>query len=105
MLQMFKFVQNLDFFDFNYQCDIFGKPTFQASLGSASMNTRGHPYKLQTQLCKTAIKKKSFFGRVTTLWNSLGEKTVCSNTINEFKNNLGAEWNNPEDLYGYTFSY
>jgi hypothetical protein len=104
MIQMFKLTHNLDFFDFDNECGICGKPAFQRSLGSASMNTRGHPYKLQIQFCKS-VKKRSFFGRVISPWNNLQRKTVCSNTINEFKNNLSLEWNNSEDLYGYTFSY
>ena len=68
------------------------------------MNTRGHPYKLQTPFCKTT-RKLSFFGRVVSAWNGLTTQTVCSETINDFKNNLAKEWNDSDIMYGYTFSY
>ena len=80
------------------------KPTFEKSLGSSAMNTRGHPYKFQIHLCQTT-EKKSFFGRVIPLWNNLNAKTVCSKTVNEFKGNLASDWSDHSELYGYVFSY
>ena len=70
------------------------------------MNTRGHPYKLQTHFCKTT-RKLSFFGRVILkqkLCVGLKTETVCSETINDLKNNLAKEWSDHDDMYGYTFS-
>ena len=104
VIQMFKFVHDIDYFDFDRECSICNRPTFEKSLGSSAMNTRGHPYKFQIHLCQAA-KKKSFFGRVIPMWNNLKAKTVCSETVNEFKGNLALEWSDPSELYGYVFSY
>ena len=101
VIQMFKFIHGIDYFDFDTKCEVCLKPTFQRSLAS---NTRGHPYKLQVQRCQSK-KKKSFFGRVIPVWNSLKTDTVCSKTVNEFKNNLAQEWNHQNKQYEYTFSY
>ena len=101
VLQMFKFMHGFDFFDFDHVCDICERPAFQRTMLST---TRGHPYKLQVPLCG-AIKKHSFFGRVVPLWNGLKHGTVCSETVNEFKNCLAKEWNDHQDLFEYSFSY
>lgn len=101
VLQMYKFTHGFDYFDFDYKCEVCGRPVFEKTMLSS---TRGHPYKLQHHLCGP-IKKHSFFGRVVPLWNNLKSETVCSETVNEFKNNLAKEWNNNQDLFGYTFSY
>ena len=105
VLQLYKILNGFDEFDWDYRCEICEKPVFQPSLGTAAMNTRGHPYKLQTHLCKTTTRKLSYFGRVVPLWNALKSETVCSNSINDFKNNLEKEWKDHNDLYTYTFSY
>ena len=104
VLQLFKIFHGFDSFDLNSVCEICGKPVLQGSLGRENMNTRGHPYKLQTPCC-SASRKLSFFGRVVPIWNKLKSETVCSDTINDFKSRLAAEWNNQDDMYGYTFSY
>ena len=101
VLQMYKFMHGFDFFDFDYVCDICQNPVFQRALLSS---TRGHPYKLRPHLCG-AIKKHSFFGRVISVWNGLKSETVCCETVNNFKNCLAEEWNDPQVLYGYIFSY
>ena len=104
VLQLYKIFHGFDDFDLDCSCEICGNPVFERSHGSKNMNTRGHPYKLQTHFCNTN-RKLSFFGRVIPIWNKLKSETVCSKTINEFKNKLAEEWNEPEDLYGYSFSY
>ena len=101
VIQMFKFIHGIDCFDFDTKCEVCLKPTFQRSLAS---NTRGHPYKLQVQRCQSK-KKKYFFGRVIPVWNSLKTNTVCSKTVNEFKNNLAQEWSHQNKQYEYTFTY
>ena len=101
VLQMFKFMHGFDSFDFDYTCEICERPVFQKAMLSS---TRGHPFKLQHHLCGN-MKKHSFFGRVIPVWNKLTSKTVCSETVNAFKNSLAKEWSDRQDLYGYTFSY
>ena len=101
VLQMFKFIHGFDSFDFDNSCEVCGRPAFQKTMLSS---TRGHPFKLQQHLCG-AIKKHSFFGRVIPLWNKLTSETVCSESVNAFKNNLAKEWSDHQDLYDYTFSY
>ena len=101
VLQMYKFFHGFDSFDFDNTCGICERPVFQKTMLSS---TRGHPFKLQHHRCG-AVKKHSFFGRVIPHWNMLTSETVCSETVNAFKNNLAKEWNNREDLYGYTFSH
>ena len=105
VLQLYKILHGFDEFDLDYACEVCGRPVFQRSLGTAAMNTRGHPYKLQTHRCKTTTRKLSFFGRVTSTWNALKAETVCSETINDFKNNLAKEWSSPDFMYRYSFSY
>ena len=101
VIQMFKFIHGYDYFDLERCCHICRKPVFEKSL---SCNTRGHPYKLQQHTCGS-IKQSSYFGRVVPMWNQLRTDTVCSETINQFKNNLAKEWDNHKDKFQYTFSY
>ena len=46
VIQMFKFIHNIDYFDFDRECSICNRPTFEKSRGLSAMNTRWHPYKL-----------------------------------------------------------
>ena len=101
VLQMYKFLHGFDYFNFDSVCDVCRNPMFQRTF---LLSTRGHPYKFRPHLCG-AVKKHSFFGRVISLWNGLKSETVCSETVNNFKNCLADEWNDPQDLFGYIFSY
>ena len=54
--------------------------------------TRGNSFKLVVLQAHKDIRKYSFPPRVTSLWNNLKDKVVCSETINDFKNNLDEAW-------------
>ena len=86
----------------NCQCTLC--PDKQLLELSTNTNTRGHQYKLKTQIA-TGIRKNFFSTRVTADWNSLQETTVTAENINCFKSRLGKEWSNHDQLFGYTFSY
>ena len=55
-----------------------------------SRNTRGNSKKMQIQV-GTGPRKHFFSQRISPFWNSLSEKTVTSQNINSFKNNLNSE--------------
>ena len=86
----------------NCQCTLC--PDKQLLELSTNTNTRGHQYKLKTQIA-TGIRKNFFSTRVTADWNSLQETTVTAENINCFKSRLGKEWSNHDQLFSYTFSY
>ena len=78
-------------------------PTKQLLELSSNTNTRGHQYKLKTQIT-TGVRRHFFSTRVTSDWNKLQEATVTSENINIFKSRLEKEWTD-EDKFNYTFSY
>ena len=69
---------------------------------SLSTTTRGHSRKLQVQSA-SGPRKHYFSTRVTSAWNSLSEKTVNSQNINSFKNNLSKEIGGSK--FDFKFSY
>ena len=71
---------------------------------SANTHTRGHKYKLKTQIA-TGTRKQFFSTRVTSDWNSLQESTISAENVNCFKSRLEKEWSNQDLKYSYTFSY
>ena len=78
-------------------------PTKQLLELSSNTNTRGHQFKLKTQIA-TGVRKHFFSTRVTSDWNKLNEATVSSENINCFKSSLEKEWP-AEEKFNYTFSY
>ena len=71
---------------------------------SSNTHTRGHQFKLKTQIT-TGIRKQFFSTRVTSDWNSLSQDTVTADNVNCFKSRLEKEWSNDELKFNYTFSY
>ena len=71
---------------------------------SSNTRTRGHQYKLKTQLA-TGARRQFFSTRVTSDWNNLSEDAVTSENVNRFKSSLEKEWSNHDLKFSYTFSY
>ena len=64
-------------------------------------STRGHSLKLKTERAKYDLWKYSFTSRIVTIWNSLPNSMVCSESVNNFKNQLDALWRNIDLFYNY----
>jgi hypothetical protein len=90
MVQAFKILKGID----NVDPTLF----FQLDTGS----TRGHSLKLTKPRFNTKIRQYSFSNRIITNWNRLGDATVESETINEFKTALEREWITHPRKYTYT---
>ena len=54
--------------------------------------TRGHSFKLPTQVCVTRVRHDFFSQRVVCMWNNLPESVVASSSTNVFKKQLDAHW-------------
>lgn len=63
--------------------------------------TRGNKYKLYKRSVKHDLKKHFFTNRVVSLWNSLPDEVVDSNTINCFKGRLDNFWDNQSVKYNW----
>jgi len=81
MIQVFKIMTGKE----RLQSDLF----FVEAKGSS---TRGHSYKLKIPLAKTRIRGHVFSSRVVKDWNSLPERIVMSESVNQFKSNLDRHW-------------
>ena len=60
------------------------------SLVSAG-STRGHSLKIKAHAPRLDTKRYFFAYRISIVWNSLEEETVCSGTLSQFKVNLLSE--------------
>ena len=47
------------------------------------------------------IRKYSFSVRIVSVWNSLPDSVITSDSINTFKNALGRHWQNEDILFNY----
>jgi len=63
--------------------------------------TRGNKYKLYQSSVKYDIRKHFFTNRVVSLWNSLPNIVVDSESINCFKSRLDKFWYNQDVLYNW----
>ncbi len=63
--------------------------------------TRGHDMKLFKQHCRLDIRKYSFSQRVVNTWNSLPQKVISSETVNEFKSGLEEHWKSSPSKYNF----
>jgi len=63
--------------------------------------TRGNKYKLYQSSVKYDLRKHFFTNRVVSLWNSLPNIVVDSESINCFKSRLDKFWYNPDVLYNW----
>ena len=50
--------------------------------------TRGHAFKIWSDMCKIDATKFSFINRVIKIWNSLPEEIVSAGTFSRFKSLL-----------------
>ena len=53
--------------------------------------TRGHSLKIKAHAPRLDTKRYFFAYRISIVWNSLKEETVCSGTLSQFKINLLSE--------------
>ena len=65
-------------------------------------NTRGNSLKLSVERTKYNIRKYSFAPRVVSLWNSLPDSIVLSQSLNCFKNALDHHWRSEEMFFDYS---
>ena len=63
--------------------------------------TRGNALKLTTVRPKYDIRKYFFSVRIVSVWNSLPDSVITSDTVIAFKNALDRHWQNEEILYNY----
>jgi len=63
--------------------------------------TRGNALKLATVRPHLDIRKYSFSVRTVSVWNSLPDSVITSDSINTFKNALDKYWHNEDILYNY----
>jgi hypothetical protein len=90
MIEVFKMTHNL------YDQSVV--PTLPRNLDT---RTRGNSFKLKVERCKYNLRKYSFCNRVTSVWNSLPDYVVCSNTLNSFKNNLDKFWSKEDIIFNF----
>jgi hypothetical protein len=93
MVEVFKMTHNL--YD---QCTV---PTLTRN---PDTRTRGNSFKLKVDRCKYDLRKYSFCNRVTSVWNSLPDNVVCSESLNSFKNSLDKFWSREEVIFNYEAS-
>ena len=68
---------------------------------SQCTNTRGNVLKLNTIRTKYDVRKHFFSVRVVSVWNSLPDHVIQTDTVNSFKNALDDHWSTEDLLYDY----
>jgi len=68
----------------------------------SSIQTRGHRVKLLTQTIRYDTRKHYFINRCISIWNSLPEEVVVSESVNIFKNKLDRLWCMQDLYFDYT---
>jgi len=63
--------------------------------------TRSNKYKLYQSFIKYDLRKHFFTNRMVSLWNSLPDRVMASDTINCFKSRLDKFWTNQDVLYNW----
>ena len=101
IIETYRIMTNQHTISGNCHCNLC--PTKQLLELSSNTNTRGHRFKLKTQIA-TGVRKHFFSTRVTADWNNLHEATVSAENVNCFKSRLEKEWPT-EEKFTYTFSY
>ena len=61
---------------------------------NTNSRTRGNSLKMNVQRTKYDIRKYCFSVRIASVWNSLPDEVILSNSINSFKKNLDKFWKN-----------
>lgn len=68
---------------------------------NVSVATRGNKYKLYQSYVKYDLRKHFFTNRVVSLWNSLPNNVVDSDSINCFKNRLDKFWSKQDVVFNW----
>ena len=102
LIETFRIMTNQHHINGHCRCSLC--PDKQLLQLSANTYTRGHQYKLKTQIA-TGARRQFFSTRVTADWNSLTTDTVTAENINSFKSKIEKEWSNQDLKFSYTFSY
>jgi hypothetical protein len=90
MIEVYKILQN------KYDNDVI------PNLGLSDCTfTRGNALKLTTVRPKYDIRKYFFSVRIVSMWNSLPDSVITTDTVNAFKNALDRHWQTEEILYDY----
>jgi len=77
-------------------------PHFEfVELSDDLIRTRGNRYKLIQHHCSYDLRKYSYTNRVISVWNSLSDHVVSSNTVSTFKHRLDRYWCDQDVLYNY----
>ena len=82
MIETFKILKKL--YDTNTTSSLF-------TLKDSSC-TRGHPFKLTKNHCKTTLYQHFFTNRIINNWNNLPQHVIMAGTLNSFKNLLDEHW-------------
>ena len=70
-------------------------------LSSDFIRTTGNKYKLIQHHCCYDLRKFNFTNRVISIWNSLSNRVVSSDTVNTFKHGLDKHWFDQDIKYNY----
>jgi hypothetical protein len=90
MIEVFKILTG------KYDLDL--SPTLKLS---TNFRTRGNSLKLSVERASYNLRKYSFPVRVVTIWNSLPEFIIKSDSVNSFKNSFDNLWQKREIYYNY----
>ena len=88
MIQVYRIIHKIDNINFT--------DFFQFNVESATL---GHSLKLKKPRINNNLRQNAFAIRVINDWNQLKDETVTSTSINIFKTNLAAEWDNHPERY------
>lgn len=90
MIMVFKLLSGI--YDSNIACNL---------VKSSNYVTRGHSLRLYKMHVHYDLRKYYFSNRVISIWNSLPDYVVDSNTISSFENSLDRFWINQACLFDY----
>ena len=82
MIQVYKIVHKIDDIDISKFFDY------------STTGLRGHILKLEKPKAKKAIRQNAFALRVVSVWNDLPEEIVTADSVDSFKRQLDALWEN-----------
>jgi len=70
-------------------------------LSNNLIRSKGNKYKLIQHYCCHDLRKLNYTDRVISIWNSLCNYVVFSNTVNTVKHRLDKYWCDHDVLYNY----
>ena len=71
----------------------------------APNRTRGHNYRIYSEIPKTNIRKYAFVCRAEQPWNNLPAAVVNSNTLHAFERRLDFHWRDEKIRYDHKTAY